>query len=111
MITAAIAVKLPQGTENPRIYINPQLTPFYSRLAYLGRTAVANERIHASFVTQFGFFVKLTESSQPVAIINESQLNEFIAQTPKPRAKTVIVLSMMNREWTKAHRLSRVQLK
>lgn len=84
-IMAADIFNLKNGDANPRIYINAQLTPFYSHLAYLGRNAVANNCIHSSFVTQYGFFVKLDEKSHPTPIANKAQLDQFIANHPCPQ--------------------------
>lgn len=78
-IMAADIFNLGEGDANPRIYINAQLTPFYSHLAYLGRSAVASNRIYSSFVTQYGFFVKLDEKSHPTPIANKAQLDQFLA--------------------------------
>lgn len=68
-----------KSAPNPRIYINAQLTPFYSKLSFRGREAISNKLIHSCWVASRGFLVKLNEDSEPVTIAGEAQLNEFLS--------------------------------
>lgn len=71
-------LKLEPGDRNPRIYINTQLTPFYSRLSYLCRHAASNKRIHSGWLSSSGFLVRLQLGQEPVAIANEAELKKLL---------------------------------
>lgn len=62
---------------DPEIYINNQLTPYFSNLLYHGRQAVSEERIHSSWVSNRGFVIRKTENDRPCEIKNVDHLNEF----------------------------------
>lgn len=78
---------------NPRIYINTQLTPFYSKLSFRGREAISSKLIHSCWVASRGFLVKLNDDSVPVTIATEAQLSEFLTTNkrvvPKKRVRSV----------------------
>lgn len=63
---------------NPRIYINSQMTPHYSKLPYLGRVAASNGLIHSSWLASRGFLVKVAADSNPVVVANERQLDDLV---------------------------------
>lgn len=69
---------------NPRIYINSQMTPHYSKLAYLGRIAVSNGLIHSSWLASRGFLVKVAADSNPVVVTNEKQLDDLVGSDQRP---------------------------
>lgn len=69
---------LDSSEPNPRIYINNHLTPFYSKLCYYGRGAIANKQIHSSWVSSRGFLVKLDEDSTPIPFQTVQQFEDFL---------------------------------
>lgn len=66
-------------TAGQRVYINTQLTPFYSNLSFRGRDAAANKLIYSSWISNSGFLVKLDEDSSPILIANEAQFDSLLA--------------------------------
>lgn len=77
-ITLNDLYNLREGEPNPRIYVNTQLTPFFSNLSYHGRMAISRGCIHSCWVTSRGFMVRATAEAEPTIIENHSQLEQLV---------------------------------
>lgn len=79
IIKASDLFDLESGAANPGIFINTQLTPFFSNLSYHGREAIAHKQIHSCWMANSGFLVKMTPDAKPNLVTNLGQLNQLIA--------------------------------
>lgn len=71
-------IRLPSGILRNRIYINDQMTKFYKEMWEIARNARKKKLIQTSWITDKGYMVKRTSTSQKRYFLSSRELTFYI---------------------------------
>lgn len=81
-----------EDAEDNRVYINSQVTPFFSKILAYGRSQIKGGHIVACFMTPIGVAIKIKEDSNQIIVKSidsiDFHVSEAKSKRQKPRDKT-----------------------